>query len=402
VTRVDAAHAADALAGVRVIEVANFLAGPLIGMFLADFGADVVKVERPGKGDECRYWGHNRDGVGLYHKVVNRNKRSVTADLHTPTGQRIVRRLADGADVLVENFRPGTMERWNLGYAELATSNPGLVMVRVSAYGQTGPYRERPGFGTLAEAFAGYAHITGERGGPPLLPAFGLADATTGLMGAMLTLVALTARDGGGGGQLIDLAIYEALFSLLGPQVIDFDQLGIVQGRNGSRLPFTAPRNTFVTADGRWVAVGGSAQSVFERICRALDREDLVDDPSFVDNRARIEHAEELDEQLQSAIGKLEFDELMRRFAAHGAAAAPVQSVDEVMDDPQVRARENVVAVDDPELGRIRMQGVAGRRSATPGRIVRSGPVLGESNEAILVEELGFDRDELRRSGCWV
>lgn len=385
-----------ALDGIRVTEVANFLAGPMVGMFLGDFGADVVKVERPDGGDECRYWGHNRAGVGLYYKVLNRNKRSVTADLRTPFGQAVVRRLAERSDVLVENFRPGTMEKWGLGYGQLSRINPDLVMIRISAYGQTGPYRERPGFGTLAEAFAGYAHITGERDGRPLLPAFGLADSTTGLMGAMLAMVALKARERGARGQLVDLGIYETLFTLLGPQVVDFDQLGIVQGRNGSRLPFTAPRNTFITSDGRWVAVGGSAQSVFERICRALECEELISRPEFLDNRARIDNAEALDEQLQAAIGRLDLAELVTRFEQHAAAVAPVQSVDEVIDHPQVRARENVVEVADGELGSLRMQNVVGRLSATPGQVESAGPALGSSNQEILVNELGFAEDELQ------
>jgi crotonobetainyl-CoA:carnitine CoA-transferase CaiB-like acyl-CoA transferase len=389
----------DALAGVRVVELASFLAGPLAGMCLGDFGADVVKIERPGAGDECRLWGNARDGVGLYFKVLNRNKRSITADLHTALGQEIVRRLARDADVLIENFRPGTLERWGIGADVLSGINPRLVMVRISAYGQTGPYRERPGFGTLAEAFAGYAHISGERDGRPLLPAFGLADATTGVMGAMLALVALRARDATGTGQVVDLGTYESLFSMLGPQVVDFDQLGIVQGRNGSRLPFTAPRNTFLTSDGRWIAVGGSAHSVFERICRALEREDLLDRPEFADNRARIQNAEALDEELQDGIARLDLDEVMRRFTAIGAAAAPVQSVDDVIVDPQVRARENVVSIDDDELGAIRMQNVVGKLSATPGRITCAGPVLGSSNRAILVDELGFDERELEAAG---
>src|SRR4051812_14137683 len=259
------------LADVRVLDISNFLAAPLATMFLADFGADVIKVERPGRGDEVRYWGNDKDGVGLYYKVINRNKRAITLNLQTPLGAEAVKRLAKDADIVVENYRPGTLERWGLGFDALSAENPALVMVRVTGFGQSGPFRQRPGFGTLAEAYAGYAHISGHEDGPPLLPGFGLADSTTGLMAAYLSMVALHEARRTGRGQVVDLALYETLFTLLGPQVVDFDQLGLVQHRSGSRLPFTAPRNTYRTKDGRWVSIAGSAQSIFERICAALD-----------------------------------------------------------------------------------------------------------------------------------
>ena len=308
------------LAGIDVVDMASFLAAPIASMFLADLGADVIKIERPGTGDELRYWGHDKDGVGLFHKVVNRNKRSVTADLHTPLGVKIAKELARRADVVVENFRPGTLERWGLGYPELSRDNEGLVMVRISGFGQTGPYSPRSGFGTLAEAFTGFAHINGEADGPPLLPAFGLADSTTGLMAAYLTLAALRERDRSGRGQIVDLAIYEPLLTLLGPQVIDYDQLDIVQGRQGSRLPFTSPRSTFRTRDGHWVAMSGSAQSTFERFCAIVGVPDLVDDPRFSDNRTRLEHADPLHEELARAISGIDRDDLIARCADSGAA----------------------------------------------------------------------------------
>lgn len=387
------------LSDVRVVDIANFLAGPMVSMYLADFGAEVVKVEQS-SGDELRSWGRERDGVGLFHKMINRGKRSVTADLRTALGVEIVCRLVRDADVLVENFRPGTLERWGLGPERLHTENPRLVVVRISGFGQTGPYSTRPGFGTLAEAFSGYAHITGTADGPPLLPAFGLADATTALGAAFLTMVALHERNRSGSGQVIDLAIYEELLTLLGPQVVDYDQLGVVQGREGSRLPFTAPRNTYRTADDRWVAISGSAQSTFARICKALDHEDLVDDPRFVDNRSRVDHAELLDQILQTAISKLSFDELMRRFEAHEATVAPVHDVEQVCADPQIGARENLVAVFDEELGAdICMQNVVGKLSRTPGAIRWPGPRVGQHNREILVDELGFSADELREGG---
>jgi formyl-CoA transferase len=387
------------LDGVRVIDLANFLAGPLVSMWLGDFGAEVIKVERPDSGDELRMWGNAKDGIGLYYKVVNRNKKSVTADLRTPIGVEIVKRLVANADIAVENYRPGTLERWGLGWDVLSEINPRLSLIRISGFGQTGPYSPRPGFGTLAEAFSGFAYTNGWPDRPPLLPGFGLADETTGLAGAFLALACLQAREHTGRGQQADLGIYEALYTLLGPQVVEYDQLGLVQERDGSRIPFTAPRNTYRTKDGKWVAISGSGQRVFERLCVAVGRADLLEDPRFADNRTRLAHDRELDAELQAAVETFDRDELLRMFEEHEAAVAPVYSVADTLDDPQYVARQNVIQVEDQELGPIRFQNVVGILSETPGGVDSTAPLLGQSNEEILVGELGFDRDELRAAG---
>ena len=388
------------LDGVKVVDIANFLAGPIASMFLADFGADVVKVERPGTGDELRFWGNDKDGVGLMYKMVNRNKQSVTADLRTPLGVEIVKHLIADADIVVENYRKGTLERWGLGYDVLSKINPGLIMLRITGFGQTGPNSHRPGFGTLAEGYSGYAYITGYPDRPPLLPGFGLADDSAGLMGAFLAMVALQDKNRSGKGQVIDMAIYEPLFTLLGPQVVDFDQLGLVQERNGSRLPFTAPRNTYRTKDDKWVSISGSAQSTFERMCEALEVPELVSDPRFLDNRLRIRNAVALDEALQAAIEKFERDALIALFDEFDAAAAPCYSIAEIFEDPHYKARENIVSVEDEELGGpIRMQNVVGKLSRTPGAIRHAGPKLGSSNRSVLIERLGFDEAELKAAG---
>jgi len=390
-----------ALSGIRVADISNFLAAPMASMFLGDYGAEVVKVEHPSRGDEMRFWGENKKGVGLYYKVINRNKKSVTADLRTPIGVEIVKRLVRTADVVIENYRPGTLEKWGLGYDVLSEINSRLVMLRITGFGQTGPYSHKPGFGTLAEAFAGAAHITGFPDRPPLLPAFGLGDSTAGLAGAFLTMVALFERERHGGrGQVVEFAIYEPLLTLLGPQVVNYDQLGLVQERSGSRLPFTAPRNTYRTRDGKWVAIAGSAQSIFERICRALERPELIADPRFRDNRIRMENAAELDGELQSAIERFDLDALIRRFEQHEAAVAPVNNVAQIFADPHYAARQNITAVPDEELGGpLRMQNVVGNFSRTPGAIRRAGPRLGEHNREVLVEELGFSEAELKDAG---
>lgn len=389
-----------ALAGTTVVDISNFLAAPLASMFLADFGADVIKVERPGAGDEVRRWGEVKNGVGLYYKAVNRGKKSVTADLRTPFGVDVVKRLVAKADILVENYRTGTLEKWGLGPDVLMEINPGLIVLRVTGYGQTGPNSRRPGFGTIAEAYAGYVYISGEPDGPPLLPGFGLADSTTGLMAAYLASIALHEKRRSGRGQVIDLALYETLLTLLGPQVVNYDQLGIIQERAGSRLPFTAPRNIYRTRDGKFISVGGSAQSIFERICQALEIPDLPKDPRFADNRARLKNVDALDEALQQAIGRFDRDQLMHRFVELEAAISPVNNVEDVINDPHVQSRDNIVALHDQELGGpLRMQNVVGKLSRTPGAIRHTGPRLGEHNREVLVDLLGFTPAELESQG---
>ena len=385
---------------VKVIDISNFLAAPMSAMFLADFGAEVTKIERPGTGDEVRYWGRNKGGVGLYYKILGRGKKSVTADLRTPFGVEVVKRLVKDADILIENYRVGTLEKWGIGPEVLQAINPGLIIVRITGFGQTGPYRDRPGFGTLAEAFAGFVHINGEPQRPPLLPGFGLADSTTGIMAAFLASAALHEKRRSGKGQIVDLAIYETLFTLLGPQVIDYDQLGEVQQRQGSRLPFTAPRNTYRSRDGKWVSIAGSAQSTFESICAALDIRHVIGEPRFLDNRLRLTHATELDEVLQAAIGKLDLDVLMERFIGNDAPISPVNDIAQITADPQFQARENIVAIQDAELcGPVKMQNVVGKLSATPGRIRRAGSKLGAHNREVLIDQLGFSEAEVEAAG---
>jgi crotonobetainyl-CoA:carnitine CoA-transferase CaiB-like acyl-CoA transferase len=389
-----------ALAGTIVVDISNFLAAPMCSMFLADFGADVIKVERPEIGDEVRRWGEVKNGVGLYYKAVNRGKRSITADLRTPFGVEVVKRLIAKADILVENYRTGTLEKWGLGPDVLMAINPGLIVVRVTGFGQTGPHRKRPGFGTIAEAYAGYVYISGQPDGPPLLPGFGLADSTTGLMAAYLASVALHEKRRSGRGQVIDLALYETLLTLLGPQVVNYDQLGIVQERVGSRLPFTAPRNIYRTRDAKFISVGGSAQSIFERLCAALEIPELPKDPRFLSNRDRLANVDALDEALQRAIERFDRDELMRRFIELEAAISPVNNVEDVVNDEHINARENIVALEDAELGApLRMQNVVGKLSRTPGAIRHTGPRLGEHNREVLVDLLGFDEAEVSGQG---
>lgn len=371
------------LEGVKVLDLSNLLAGPMLTMYLADFGADVVKVEHP-RGDEMRRWGHSNRDIGLFFKVVNRNKRGVTLDLGQEAGRKVARRLAEEVDVVVESFRPGTLERWGLGYGDLEPSNPQLIMARVSGYGQKGPYSNLPGFGTVAEAFSGYAAISGYEDGPPMLPAFGLGDASTAIHGAYGVMLALYERQlHSGRGQCLDLALYEGLLTMLGSHVVDYDQLGLVQPRLGGRLAFAAPRNTFPTADGGYVALAGSTQATFERTVRALGIEHLIDDPRFADNRERIAHAAELDEELGSAIGQLSMADALERLSSAGAVAGPVNDAAAIFADPHVAARGNIVEVDDSELGPMRMQDAVPRLDRTPGSVRSTGMALGRHNKEI-------------------
>ncbi|MFJ3819711.1 CaiB/BaiF CoA transferase family protein [Streptomyces nodosus] len=383
------------LTGLRVLDIATLFAGPLAATLLGDFGAEVIKVEHPAKPDPSRGHGPAKNGVGLWWKLLGRNKRTMTLDLSKPGGRGTLLRLAAGADVIVENFRPGTLEKWGLGWDELSAANPRLVLARVTAFGQFGPYAHRPGFGTLAEAMSGFAAITGEPEAPPTLPPFGLADSIAGLATAYAVMTALAARDRTGTGQVVDMAIVEPMLTVLGPQPIWYDQLGHVQQRTGNRSPNNAPRNTYRTADGDWVAVSTSAQSVAERVMRLVGRPELIDEPWFATGADRARHADVLDEAVGAWIARRTRAEVLTEFERAEAAVAPVQDVREVMTDPQYAALHTITTIpDDPELGRLRMQNVPFRLSATPGRIRWAGRPHGADTEAVLTE-LGLSDGEI-------
>jgi crotonobetainyl-CoA:carnitine CoA-transferase CaiB-like acyl-CoA transferase len=384
------------LEGLRVVDCATLFAGPVIATLMGDFGADVVKVEHP-RGDGLRSMGWEKDGVSLWWALVGRNKRSVTLKLSEPRGAEILKRLAREADVLIENFRPGTMERWGLGPEVLLELNPRLVMVRTTGFGQTGPYAGLPGFGTLAESISGFAHINGWPDKPPALPPFALGDGIAALAGCAAAMFALWWREHGGDGkgQVIDLSIYEPLFWLLGPQALVYDQLGIVQGRTGNRAPFTAPRNAYLTKDGRWLGLSGSAQSIAERVVRLCGREDLIDEPWFKDHKGRLEHVDELDDVIQGWVGERTTEEVLEAFAEYEGAIAPIYSIEDIVKDPQYLARETITRVPHPQLGSILMPNVITKMTETPGRIDHAGPSIGEHNEEIYLGELGLTQAEL-------
>ncbi|MGW0942152.1 CaiB/BaiF CoA transferase family protein [Streptomyces sp. NPDC002623] len=382
------------LHGVRVLDLATLFAGPLAATMLGDFGAEVIKVEHPTRPDPSRGHGPSKDGVGLWWKLLGRNKRTITLNLSRPGGRATLLRLAATADVIIENFRPGTLEKWDLGWEELSAANPRLVLARVTAFGQFGPYAHRPGFGTLAEAMSGFAAITGEPDASPTLPPFGLADSIAGLATAYAVMTALAARERTGEGQVVDMAIIEPILTVLGPQPLWYDQLGYVQARTGNRSANNAPRNTYRTADGSWVAVSTSAQSVAERVLRLVGRPELIDEPWFATGADRAAHADVLDEAVGTWIAARTRTDVLAAFEKAEAAIAPIQDVRDVMTDPQYQALDTITAVDDPELGRIRMQNVLFRLSSTPGAIRWTGRPHGADTETVLTE-LGLTPTEL-------
>lgn len=391
------------LRGLKIVDCATLFAGPVIATLMGDYGADVIKVEHP-RGDDVRSMGCQKDGVSLWWALVGRNKRCVTLKLSDPCGADLLKRLVADADVLIENFRPGTMERWGLGPSVLHALNPGLVIVRTTGFGQTGPYAGLPGFGTLAESMSGFAHVNGWPDKPPALPPLALADVVAAMSGCFGAMFALWWREHGGEGrgQVVDLSIYEPLFWALGPQALVYDQLGIVQERTGNRAPFTAPRNAYRTRDGRWLGLSASAQSIAERVMRLVGREDLIEQPWFADHMGRAEHSDELDEIIGGWIAERSADEVLRAFADAEAAIAPIYTIADIVRDPQYLARETVTRVPHPVLGSVLMQNVIPRLMETPGRIDHAGPSLGEHNEQIYVDELKLSPDELaglRESG---
>lgn len=391
------------LAGLRVLDVSTILAGPLACQILGDFGADVIKIEHPKLGDALRNHGLSKDGVPLWWKMLSRNKRTVGLYLGDPDGAEVFLRMVETADVVVENFRPGKLESWGLGYDVLSERNPGLILARVTGFGQTGPYRNRPGFGTLAESMSGFAEITGLPDGPPTLPPFGLADGIAGMATASSITMALYHRDARGGrGQVIDQNILEPIVTALGPQPIWYDQLGHIQRRTGNRSGNNAPRNTYRTKDDRWVAISTSANVIAQRVLRLVGHPEVIDEPWFNSGRERALRADLLDAYVGDWIAARTRDEVVAAFEAAEAAVAPVYDVAELMADPHVQATDMITEVEDEELGQVRMQNVISRLSETPGSIRWTGRKLGADTDTVLTGELGIPVErlaELRERG---
>lgn len=391
------------LDGLRVLDLATLAAAPLVATYLGEFGAEVIKVEQPVHGDPIRSWGNQRDGVGLMWKSVSRNKRSITLDLRCAEGQDLVRRLVQRTDVIIVNTRPQTLRKWGLDYESLRGVNDRIVMLHITGYGLTGPKSERPGFGTLGEAMSGFAHITGQAGGPPTLPPFMLADGVASLNAAYAVMMALYHRDvHGGPGQLIDVNLIDPLARLLEQTLLGYDQLGVVPERSGNRWDISAPRNTYQTSDGRWLAMSGSSPALALRVFQAIGRDDLVRDADFSDPQRRLARAREVDDVVADWVAARTLCEAMSILEAHDVAAAPVYDITDLVDDEQLTHRGVFVSVPDAELGPMTVQAPVPRFSQASGAVGHLGPRLGEHNEQVLKELLGLsdnDIDELRRRG---
>jgi formyl-CoA transferase len=372
---------------VRVLDLATMMAAPAAAAYLAEFGADVIKVEKPREGDPQRRWGTRKAGESIFWKSISRNKRSLTLDLRTPRGAEILGLLVRGADVVIANFRPGTLDSWGIGYEWMAAVNPGVILLEISGFGQRGPLARRPGFGTLAEARSGFAHLTGQPEGPPTLPNMGLADGVAGIMGAFAVMLALRARERGDGlGQRIDLSLCDSVLRLIEPSLLDWSQLGIAGQRTGSRSVHVAPRNVYRCRDGNWVALSASTPSIARRVFAAIGRPELADDPRFADNAARLENVDELDDVIGEWIGRHVAPEVIEIMERAEAAVGPVQDIPQIHQDPSFRERPSFVEVEDPNFGAMRLVDVVPKLSRTPGMVRATGPALGQHTKEILGE----------------
>ena len=389
-----------ALAGLRVIDAATLLAGPTAATMLADFGADVIKIEHPTKGDPVRGHGYSKDGQSLWWANIGRNKSTLALNLGNAQGAEIFLDLIEQSDVLIENFRPGTLERWGIGPEQLHARNPRLIIARVTGFGQFGPYAHRAGFGTLAESMSGFATMTGEPDGPPTLPPFALADGIAALAISQAIMFALFAQknpssEGFDKGQVIDLAIIEPILAILGPHATVYDQLKIIPARTGNRSVNNSPRNTYLTLDNKWLAVSTSAQSIAERVMVLVGHPEVISEEWFSEGATRAQHADLLDEYVGSWISQRNADEVVREFETAEAAVAPIYNIADVMEDPQFQALQTIITVDDAVLGPIKMQNVLFRMDQTPGQVRWSGRTIGADTRAILSERLGMSQERV-------
>ncbi|HSV01592.1 MAG TPA: CaiB/BaiF CoA-transferase family protein [Phenylobacterium sp.] len=384
------------LAGLRVIEMGTLIAGPFCGQILGDFGAEVIKIEDPRTGDPMRQWGRSLPkGLSPWWPVIGRNKKSVGLDLRTPDGQAIARRLIGGADIVVENFRPGAMEKWGLSYESLAAGNPRLIMARISGFGQTGPYAQRAGYGLIGEAMGGLRYVTGEPDRPPARAGISIGDSLAAMHAAMGILMALHARERTGRGQVIDAALYESVLAVMENLVTEYDLTGYIRERSGSILPGIAPSNAYPCAGGELILIGGNGDTVFARLCEAIGRPELAREPKFRDHAARGINQAELDATIAEWTQDRRLEELLALLQTHGVPASRVYRAPDMLEDPQFRAREDIVELPHPVFGKLKMQNAFPKLSETPGRVRWPGPALGEHTDQVLKDLAGCSEARL-------
>ncbi|PLT34461.1 CaiB/BaiF CoA-transferase family protein [Bacillus sp. V5-8f] len=384
------------LEGVRAIELGTLLAGPFSGRLLADFGAEVIKVEPPNIADPMRNWGKAKEGVGLWWPIQSRNKKSITLNLRLEEGQNILKELIKDADILIENFRPGTMEKWNLSYETLAEINPKLIMVRTSGFGQTGPYKHRAGFGSVGEAMGGIRYVTGFEDRPPSRIGVSLGDTLAALFATIGCLVALHEREKSGIGQVVDTALYESVFSVMESLVPDYLLAGYIRERMGNILPGVAPSNIYYTNDGIYIVIGANADGVFRRLCEAMEQPELADDPRFATHHARAANMKMLDAMIEEWTKTLPAKQALERLEEKGVPSGLIYSAKDIVEDPHYKEREMIISVEHPELGEFPMPGVVPKLSRTPGKVKHVGPEkMGKHNDEIYKQLLGFDDQKM-------
>ncbi|WP_181346846.1 CaiB/BaiF CoA-transferase family protein [Thalassobacillus sp. CUG 92003] len=386
------------LEGVKVLELGSLIAGPFAGRLMAEFGADVIKVEPPEKGDPLRDWRHVYEGTSLWWRLQSRNKKSITVNLKSEEGQEIIKSLVKECDVLIENFRPGTLEKWNLGYEELSAINPGLVMVRVSGYGQTGPYRDKPGFGSVGESIGGLRNLTGHPDLPPTRVGVSLGDSLAAMYSVIGAMMALYHRDtkGTGKGQVVDVALYEAVFSLLEGALPEFDKMGAIRERTGSSLPGIAPSNTYQCKDGKYIVIGGNGDAIFKRLAEAIGRPDLGEDERFQSNSGRAAHADYLDEAIESWTKTVDFETALNVLDEAKVPAGPIYSIEDIVRDPHYLSREMIQQFQLNEEESLRIPGIVPKMSETPGETKWLGPELGEHTDEVMKKLLTYDDEEIQ------
>ncbi|MDN4524208.1 CaiB/BaiF CoA transferase family protein [Fictibacillus fluitans] len=384
------------LQDLRVLELGTLIAGPFTGRLLGDFGAELIKVEPPGKSDPMRNWGNSKEGTGLWWPVQSRNKKSITLNLREEEGQKILKELVKKTDIIIENFRPGTMEKWNLSYEELSEINPKLIMVRTSGYGQTGPYRHRAGFGSVGEAMGGLRNVTGFPDRPPSRIGVSIGDTLAALFATIGCLVAVHERETSGRGQVVDTALYESVFSVMESMIPDYLLAGYIRERMGNILPGVAPSNIYFTKDKTYIVIGANADGVFRRLCEAMGQPELADDPKYATHGARGEHMKELDLLIEEWTKTLDAKESLAILDKKGVPSGLIYTAKEVLEDPQYKEREMIVNVEHPILGEFPMPGVVPKLSRTPGKVKYPGAeTMGKHNREIYGELLGYSEDKL-------
>jgi len=387
------------LEGIKILELGNLVAAPFAGKILSEFGAEVIKVEEPKTGDPLRNWRVMHNDTSVWWYVQSRNKKSITVNLRDPEGQQIIRQLSEKVDVVLENFKPGTLERWGLGLEDLQKVNPSIIMTRVSGYGQTGPYREKPGFGSVAEAIGGLRYLTGYPDLPPVRVGIALGDLVAGLYAVIGTLIALRARDEDAQkrGQLVDVALYESVFSLLEGILPEYDLTGVVRERTGSTLPGIAPSNTYECADGKHLVIGGNGDKIFQRLMKAIGREDLAYDPIYASNQGRADNVDFIDAIIEDWTKKHPLKEAQRILDEVSVPVGPIYGIKEIVEDEQYKAREMLQEIELPDGKKVLVPGVVPKLSETPGEINWSGPSLGQHNEEIYTEFMNFSFEEFKK-----